>query len=965
MRWLDQVVLPVGTLALTTLGARLAHAELGRRRLGHRTAFWRRVALEAGLTLGLLSLISSWLEPLLPTLWQRGWHAHFDLVPGQLSLRLGYLAALALPVAVWGALVVVGLILADRARGRWTGRQRAAGPAESGRLWVLAAALPLAAALLAGWPRLGGGPGAYPAFTWATLAVALVSLLAAALTTSPEGPVTAAKPAAERTDDPPRVPWPQALRNHGLDLATMARWPASKPRREHGEVARSETTTDLGARLARSGARQVPRELIETVETLLTGARGAGRHGRALLVFGAEDDGRLETVAAAAGSMAQRFLRRTLVICPHGASGLAAELKRFLPAGSPEIQAFDRPGEIDRSKLIWVATAEACSESLLFQLASNELAPGLGLVVWWDLHRFSGVPAANLWAVSHRLYRLLARFGSGDVRTLALAWRSRHPGAQVERYVHRLLPHAEADRREILLEPSWRQPTELHLLGSTERFFKLEPTVLADRTHPLVAAAKASLDAAWPTHLDLPPAAASAMTLPLERVRASERRLGEALSAQPAAAAARLLTIEPWDVLALPERISELGRATSESDPHHVGVMTTGNPYVEYLLHTLAEQPAALPTASRRMVAAVGQPRILHRHLLRALAELPDTGANLRRDFLAYEGAVEQTLAELHAKNELARSEIRTLGPDRKLCRDFKYHSFSPPDRRYVPFDSVGGELIDVRDSAAAQDHRGVVLSVDSERLLIKAYPHRVFTHGGRRYQVREWLSIDEALRRGFVECELEANPVSSLRLRRHTLQAVRPEGNRVNLGRPERGLARQLAHLTYEEWVDGALHWSRDPAGRIQSRSLLLERALPLRLATSALRLFFPDDASRPALEAIAQAFRSILPVHLGVDEDDLEVVAFGGMAGEQGPRGIALVELYSGGFGLLEPVAEDLDFLFDLLARIRAWLNSCPCRSTEGCERCLRSISALACNAGLRRSRAAALETLARVLG
>jgi hypothetical protein len=536
----------------------------------------------------------------------------------------------------------------------------------------------------------------------------------------------------------------------------------------------------------------------------------------------------------------------------------------------------------------------------------------------------------------------------------------------VERYVRRLLPHADSDRRELHLEPTWRRPTDLHLLGSTERFFRFQPEVLPERTHPLVVAARASIEAAWPTHLALPAAAAEAMTQPLTRVAAGGRFLGEALSPRAAEATVRLLALGAHDALALPERASELGRAVDGGGSQHVGVLLAGNPYVEHLLSTLAGQPASLPAASRRLVAAVGKPRILNRHLLRALAELPGTGASLRRDFLAHEAAVDQTLDALLAKGELKRKEIRFLSPDRRLCRDFEYQSLAPSDGRYLPFESAGGELIDVRDPAAAHDRRGVVFSLDVERVLIEAYPHRIFTREGRRYRVREWGSVHEVKQRGALECELEARPLTSLRLRRSLVQALRLERDRVSLGRPERGLTRQLAGLTYEEWVDGALHLTRGPSGRTTAEKLLLERPLSLRLSTSALLLLFPEGTPRPQLTALAQGLRLLLPVHLGVGEDDLEVVALGGTEGEpRGLSGLALVELYEGGFGLLEPLVEDGGFLLDLLERTRSWLATCRCRSADGCDHCLFSVSSQATHTGHGAGRAAALEALERVLG
>jgi uncharacterized protein DUF1998 len=953
MRWLDQALLPAAAVTVTAAAAGVANAVLSRRAAGRdRDAVWLRLAVESGIALGLASIVSGCLENLDAALWQRGWHAHFDLVPDRLGVRFGYVAALALPFAVWSFLLFVNVATARRpssAAGSGLARPHT---------WVLLMTAPLVAAVVFAVPRLGGGPGAYPAFSWSTLVVVLVSLVAFAFPGRAVPPV--ARPAALAVTHPSLGPiaWPQALRAAGIETTSLAAWPSRAGRRED----RAPRPSDLAARLARLGARRVPAPLVEAVDALLAGERGIGEHGKALVVFGAEDGGGGEVAATAAAITAERFLRRTLVVCRRGAGALAADFARFLPRGDVQVATLDRPGEIDRRRPIWVVSAEAFVESILPRLADRELAAAMRLVVWWDLHRFSGVPAANLWAASHRLYRLLAHLGGGDVRTLAFSWRSQHPSAQVERYVQRLFPHTE-DRRELHLEPSWPRATELHQIGSSAGFFRLDPTLAAGRIHPLAATAKVSLDAGWPTHLSLPPAAAMAMSRHFDPLVDGGLQLGDALAPRPADAAVRLLALAPAEALALPEFAGELGRAASWEGKQHVGVITD-NPYVDHLLHDLKSHPGGVPTTSRRLVAAVGQGAILRRHLLRALAELPATGSELRRDFLAHETALESALAELYANRELDRQDIRFLDDDGRLARDFFYGSLRATDSRPLPFDSAGGELIEVRDATAATEAGGVVLRLDVERLLIRAYPHCIFTNAGKRYRVREWDSLEELARRRSVDCELQALPLTSVRIRRSTLQRL-PERNGTTIGPPARGLARQLARVVYQELVDGALLLGREPSGQVTAEALTLPRSLPLQLATSALLLHFPASVGGRELAALAEALRPLLPVHLGVDEDDLEVVAFGGSGAAPGsPRGVALVELYPDDLGLLDPIAEDSDFLLDLLRRAQGWLAGCRCEG-EGCQRCLRAPAARATNGGRPVSGAMALAALARVLG
>jgi hypothetical protein len=954
MRWIDHLLLPGSTLALAVVTAGAAHAALGRRGAEQRHAAWLRIALESGLGLGLASSASTWIEGVAPRLWQRGWHAHFDLVPGRFGVRTGYAAALFLPLALWSVLLFASLA-SRHPRAATVSGQGGVGT----RGWILAAAFPLVVPLLAALPHLGGGPGAFPAFGWSSLLVVLVSLVVFALPSRSEQPASI-EPPLPPEDQGALVDWPEALRRRGIEVTPLVRWPA----RDRGEDAGDAAGSDLGARLARIGPRRIPAELAAAVDELLHGERAAAAHGSALVAFGSEDGGSLEVAAAAAAVTSERFLRRTLFVCRDGAAAIGGQLARFLPSPATSLVVLEQPGEIDERRRIWVASAEAFAESLLPLIARRrDLATDVRLVVWWDLHRFSGVSAANLWAVSHRLYRLLAHHAA-DVRTVAFAWRSPHAHAQVERYVQRLLPHTPPERRELEVAPSPRRRTQLQLLGSSERFFQLDPTVDRDRVHPLVAAARVSLEAGWPTHLALPPGAAAATVQPHAWSSAVEGRGGGTLAAQPAEAPVRLLAVEDGEALAIADAASGLGRAIEWNGDQHVGV-TTDNAYVEHLVRGLAELPGGLPTASRRLVAAVGQPNLLRRHLLRALAELPDTGARLQGAFLAHEGALASVLAELHGQGDLGREEVRFLDGEGRLAHDFAYRSRRPPDGRPLPFDSAGGEPIEVRDATAASDAGGVVLRVDAERLPIKAYPHRVFTHDGRRYRVRGWRSVDEVQARGFVECELEGRLLSSVRVRRSALLGL-PARAGTSIGPVARGLARQLATVTYQEWIGGVLLLSRQPSGRLAAQQRLLDRDLMLQLSTSALLLHFPAGTQRRELTALTESLRPMLTVHLGIDEDDVELVAFGGTAEEHAPsQGIALVELYPGGFGLLEPIAEDSEFLLELLQRARSWLAACGCAGSDGCEQCLRSVRSRATNGGRPASRAAALAALGRVLG
>src|SRR6185312_13223576 len=118
-------------------------------------------------------------------------------------------------------------------------------------------------------------------------------------------------------------------------------------------------------------------------------------------------------------------------------------------------------------------------------------------------------------------------------------------------------------------------------------------------------------------------------------------------------------------------------------------------------------------------------------------------------------------------------------------------------------------------------------------------------------------------------------------------------------------------------------------------------------------------------ALASLAQALRHVLPVHLGVEGVVLEVVPLSGDS-LQGIAtfGLAVVDLYPGGIGLVDEVSDDSPFLLQLLEWTRDWLEACPCQSDQGCNLCLRSPAALAANSDQPPLRRAALALLSQVV-
>jgi len=247
-----------------------------------------------------------------------------------------------------------------------------------------------------------------------------------------------------------------------------------------------------------------------------------------------------------------------------------------------------------------------------------------------------------------------------------------------------------------------------------------------------------------------------------------------------------------------------------------------------------------------------------------------------------------------------------------------------------------------------------VLLSLDPERLTIRAYPQRTFVHAGRRYRVGLWSSVGavvdaqegegEGLGRG-IPCRREQAPVLTWRIFNPRPTSILAVPGRQRIAYSDLPLARTLVTLDYQEDISGYLEYLRDPVTGAWSRGQggTYNPIASLPMATRGLFLEIESERLRDfptGLNSLAQALRHSLPVHVGVEEDDIAIVACEGreLAGRVA-WGILFVDLYPGGIGVTEAIEEDQGLMEQVLAQTRAWLIACPCASDEGCPQCLRS--------------------------
>jgi hypothetical protein len=952
-----------------------------------RGVFWTR-ATGYWIACAVLVLFGSWLIELVDAgWWQSGRHAFIDVTGSTaVSPVLGWHLALWMALAVWLLILLIALFPLDTksASARWL----AGAIGMSGRrTWLLLLPLPSLLLLLA-VVSVGVAPGVpgYPVVPWVALLVAAVSLVGVALSRDQRPGM---RPTPRRAVRERHYPdWPTAMRGQGFGLRTLGEYPPATGERG----LESAAGRDLVNREPRLKRECIAPELIDAVATLVEGASPADAPvwGAAetdarpanRLVLAPEDCGQLELTALAADLIRQRFQAVTLVIAPRDAEQLGRRLGAWLDQPSA-VDVLRRGAGADPRGFIWITVAEHLSDRVIKELEEDPMRLNrIGLVVWWDLHEYSGVLAANFWAISHRFQRLIDLRGRSALRHLAFVTGSSLPDSDLRRFISQSLPQAFPAEAQVVVPPRSRHRLALHLIDSVESGHGARHAPGAPPLTDLVlGAARASVRIGWPTSLEVPAHVDADEAAAFLQQTEDGRPLSARICQQHTAAGAHLLEVGSGDVLQLLLRICQGGRALTTPDVHHVGVVAGfGNPYVRWLLEQLAERsPEALYHRSRRLVPGRPQPAVIQRHLLLALHELPAVTSGLLETFQWEATEIDRTLRELAAKGRVSRSDVRYLDEAGDLKPEIEYTSTNVRDRPR-PLDTVGAELVPVIDPAAG-DRGALLMALDPERLTIAAYPSRVFTQQGRRYRVEHWTSVQDVVltgQTGGIRCVREDLPCLTWRLFEPRVRNLAAESRSPSVSFGRLPFARSVVTLEYEEDVRGYLEYARDVhSGAWEQRNggsfetirsqAFRTRALLLEIDRDRL-LDFPLG-----LPSLAQALRMVFPVHIGVDDDAVAVVAAEGIELQgRNIRGLLFVDLFPRGIGLVDDIKDDSRLLVRMFEQARAWLHACVCdrhggNARDGCPQCMRSPLAMSASANPAAppSRDVALGILDAVLG
>jgi hypothetical protein len=678
-------------------------------------------------------------------------------------------------------------------------------------------------------------------------------------------------------------PWSDEMRSRGIKLDNITTWEASAlPEPATGVAA------DWQRRLETAGSMQVSAVLCDAVSRLLWTPQ---KSDRLAVILGPDSCGQEEVTALVATELSRRHGESTLVITSAPDPALSRRLSLWAErlGGENPIQLADLSTDEGSAMTgdLLVVDAETLSDFVLDQLRSalqqDEAVEGsgqsigrVGLVVWWAAHEFSGVQAAHVWAVSRRLERLLKSRRGPMARAIVYA----RPPADREGlflgFLEYLLPYTLKKENTFQVAPDFARQTHLYRLGTES------PMAVAEATEK-------SILTEWPT------------LVPPECVLPAE--LPHAAAESAPAAGARILDLRPAEVLSVRQIACRGGRSSPPNLDHHVAVAQSDNPYINFLVSRYGNQPER--GASVNLVSAEGHPELVRRHLLVALREVPDTLTGLRSTFRWEEAMLRNTLQRLSSENRLSRVPVRFLDSNRRLQRDSRYANQNPGQEAVRSFRTIGQTRpVELRDPNVRDR---LLVQVDPERLPIDAYPRKVIESQGRRYRVQAWPK-DNPTR---IDCLPEEAQIRTWRFSTPRVGSIKRSGETLIF----RGVSRYTARVQYFEDVNGVLE--RHPGGVFHTMGI---GRVKTNFWTDAVILEFTDNLLPDQLVGAAVALRHVLPVHLAVEEDAMEVVPI--TVGAR--QGLALVDLYPGGIGVVNAIHKTVWLVPMLFDQVSLWLSS-----------------------------------------
>lgn len=324
-----------------------------------------------------------------------------------------------------------------------------------------------------------------------------------------------------------------------------------------------------------------------------------------------------------------------------------------------------------------------------------------------------------------------------------------------------------------------------------------------------------------------------------------------------------------------------------------------------------------LPT--RRPLAGTNNDFLLAAHLEAALFEGEPAEWNVRQAFL--DAPVDSLL---NAGTTVKQTGVRAsfLPGEHRIVRSPKLHRSGAalsPER----LQTVTQNVLDVR----REHDRALLFRTDRRLAKTRFYPHRVFAHEGKLYEVLAGALGNDTT----VFCALlRTNAVPTMPLL--DLRAV-PSELRSSVDRHQFGkltFARAVASVTVEETVSGSI-----PRG--ESEPKVRYPAVESRYPSHAVLVLFESVPSHAALRQLACGLDWILPAHVVHEDEDAHVLACPeGFSGLSRPA-LLFVDRHLGGLGLADALTAEA--IYKLLRWTWGVLYRCPCMN--GCAQCVPAIA------------------------
>ena len=349
----------------------------------------------------------------------------------------------------------------------------------------------------------------------------------------------------------------------------------------------------------------------------------------------------------------------------------------------------------------------------------------------------------------------------------------------------------------------------------------------------------------------------------------------------------------------------------------HLGVWWINDtPLARFLLNegSLAGLEKRGELHTPRPVAGLDNPYMAAAHIEAALREGRPDELALRRAF--GDQAVEQLLASDADLASGARAHFdageRTI--ERSTILTASGSRGADPQR-----ETVTASFVEVKSSRSGE----VLARVDRRVAPTRLYPHRVFRAGDSLYQVSgDPVAVDAS---SVVVKPAAKNASQTLPALEFAIASPRwrSKPKQVQMGKLK--FARGTADVVLEESVSGAI--PRD-SGTVSVKYPPVTVKYPSRATV----ILFAEKPSAKALRFAGAMCARLIPAHLLVEPEDVDVVAFPAGFAQVARPALVFVDRHLGGIGVAD--ALDAATVHNLFRWTWGILYRCPCMN--GCDKC-----------------------------